>query len=307
MARDLYAQLGVSRTASTEEIRKAYRTLAAKQHPDRHPNDPKAEEQFKSLNQAYHVLSDAEKRKRYDEFGEAGLSEGFNPDAARAYGRRGAGGGFEDIFSGMRGGGAGGGTAGFGDIFGDLFGGGGRRRPRKSPDLQSEISIEFASAVNGAELELALERGSRMVKVRIPKGTDDGDKLRVAGAGGAAAPGLQPGDLVLTVRVKPHPYFQREGLDLTVDLPLTPLEAYSGAKISVPTTTGTVQLKVPAHAQSGQLLRLRGKGVERAGKSGDLYVRFLIKMPSLDKPELQQAVEAIETEMTDDVRADLRF
>jgi curved DNA-binding protein len=304
MASDLYSILGVPRSATADEVRKAYRALAAKLHPDRHPNSPQAEEKFKSLNQAYHVLSDPKKRQLYDEFGEAGLREGFNPNAARAYARRGAG-GFEDLFSGMRGGNAQG-AAGFGDLFSDLFSGG-RRRPRKSPDVHSEIVIEFASAVSGAELELALDRGSRTVKVRIPKGAGDGDKLRVPAAGGSQAPGVPPGDLVLTVRVKPHPFFQREGLDLTVDLPITPLEAYSGAKVSVPTPTGTVQLKVPAHTQSGQLLRLRDKGVARGGKTGDLYVRFLIKFPVADDVELREAVKKLESYMNQNVREDLAF
>ncbi len=291
MAQDLYQELGVTKSASTDEIRKAYRTLAAKLHPDRHPDDPAAEDKFKQLHQAYHVLSDPEKRKLYDEFGEVGLREGFNADAARAYSRRGGGGAnFEDLFGGARGAG---GTGGFSDLFGDLFGGG-RRRPRRSPDLQSEIAIEFASAVNGAELELALDGGSRSVKVRIPKGAGDGDRLRVQGAGGSAAPGMPPGDLILIVKVKPPPHFTRDGLDLTLDLPITPLEAYAGAKVEVPTPSGNVTLKVPAHAQSGQLLRLREKGVARGSKLGDLYVRFLIRMPGEDTPELRAAVEKVE-------------
>jgi curved DNA-binding protein len=304
MARDLYAELGVSKTASPEEIKKAYRARAAKLHPDKHPGDHAAEERFKQMSAAYTVLSDAKKRKLYDEFGEQGLREGFNPDAARAY-TRSAGGGmnFEEVFS--RGGPTAGG-AGFGDLFGDLFAGRGSRGRRRPPDVQSEIKIEFASAVSGAELELSLDGGSRTVKVRIPKGTADGDRLRVAGAGSSDSR-LPPSDLVLTVRVKPHPFFSRDGLDLTVDLPISVKEAYFGAKVEVPTPSGPVTLKVPAHAQSGQLLRLRDKGVARGQETGDLYVRFLVKMPSVETPALAELIEQVGEFETRDLRADLKY
>jgi len=307
MARDLYAELGVGKTATPDEIKKAYRTRAAKLHPDKHPGDAKAEERFKQITAAYNVLSDEKRRKLYDEFGEVGLRDGFNPDMARAYSRGGGSGGFDfgDVFS--RGGGPAGAGAGFGDLFGDLFSGGrGRARSRRA-DVQSEIRIEFTSAVNGAELELSLDGGSRSVKVRIPKGTADGDRLRVAGAGGPDVPGRPQSDLVLTVRVKPHPFFTREGLDLTVDLPITLKEAYFGAKVEVPTPSGNVTLKVPPHTQSGQLLRLREKGVTRATETGDLYVRFLVRVPKADSPELDKLIEDASQFEKNDVRADLKY
>lgn len=309
MAQDYYAELGVGRSAKTEEIRKAYRKLAAELHPDRNPGKPHIEERFKRVNTAYHVLSDEKKRKLYDQFGEVGLREGFDPNMARGFGRGGfggfGGGGFEDIFRG--GGGASG--AGIGDILGDLFSGNGRgrRRPRKGPDLQSEVTIEFVSAVRGAELELSVQSGNS-VKVRIPKGAQDGDKLRVKGAGtNPGIPGGEPGDLLLTLRVKGHPYFQRDGLDLTVDLPLTVAEAYFGAKVEVPTTDGSVQLKVPPHSQSGQLLRLRGKGVSRGNSTGDLYVRFLVILPTEESDDLKQAIETLDEATAKDLRADVKF
>lgn len=306
MARDLYAELGVSKTATPDEIKKAYRTRAAKMHPDKHPGDAKAEERFKQMTAAYNVLSDEKKRKLYDEFGEVGLREGFNPDMARSYARGPAGGGFDfgDVFS--RGGGVGG-AAGFGDLFGDLFSGGRSRGRSRRADVHSEIKIEFTSAVSGAELELALDGGSRSVKVRIPKGTTDGDRLRVAGAGSPDMPGRPATDLVLTVRVKPHPFFTRDGLDLTVDVPITLKEAYFGGKIEIPTPSGNVTLKVPAHTQSGQLLRLREKGVTRGHKSGDLYVRFLVRVPGADSPELAKLIESAAAFETTDVRADLKY
>lgn len=305
MAADYYAELGLGRSASSDEIRKAYRKLASELHPDKNPGNASAEDRFKRATTAYHVLSDEKKRKLYDEFGEMGLREGFDPSMARGFGRGpgGFGGGFEDIFRGA-GGGAGG--AGFGDILGDLFGGArGRRRPRKGQDLTSEVTIEFVSAVRGAELELAVQAG-KTVKVRIPKGAQDGDKVRIKGAG-AALPGGQPGDLLLTLRVKGHPHFQRDGLDLTVDLPLTAAEAYFGAKVEVPTTEGSVQLKVPPRSQSGQLLRLRGKGVGRGTNTGDLYVRFLVLLPSGESEEVEQAIRTLDAATAKDLREDLKF
>jgi len=290
MARDYYADLGVSRTASEDDIRKAYRALAQKLHPDKNQGDAKIEQRFKEVNQAYHALADDKKRKLYDEFGEAGLREGFNPHEARAYAR---GRGFPGGFAGGGFGGAAPEGGGFSDLFGDLFGGGSRRKPRRGPDASSEITVSFQSAVRGAELELALDGGSRKVKVRIPKGADDGDRVRVAGAAGAPGPGIPPGDLLLTLRVKPHPHFERDGLDLTLDLPITALEAHHGARIEVPTPSGNVTLKVPPRAQSGQLLRLRGKGVERGDKSGDLYVRFLVRLPEETSPEIERAIETL--------------
>lgn len=294
----------MSRSATGEEIKKVYRKLAGELHPDKNPGNASAEARFKRVNEAYHVLTDEKKRKLYDEFGEVGLREGFDPNMARGYGRPGGfGGGFEDILRGA--GGAGG--AGIGDIFGDLFSGGGgrRRRARKAPDLQSEITIEFVSAVRGAELELSIQ--GRPVKVRIPKGAQDGDKVRVKGAGGAAEESLPPSDLILVLRVKGHPYFQREGLDLTVNMPLTIGEAYFGGKIEVPTPTGSVQLKVPPHSQSGQLLRLRGQGVARGNDTGDLYVRFLIQLPKSENEELEKAVRVLDESMEHDLRDNVKF
>lgn len=305
MAQDYYSELGVSRTATADEIRKAYRKLAGELHPDRNPDNKTAEDRFKRVNHAYHVLTDENKRKLYDEFGEMGLREGFDPNMARGYGRQGGfgGGGFEDIF---RGGGAG--AGGIGDILGDLFNGGGRgrRRARKAPDMKSEVTIEFVSAVRGAELELAVQAG-KPVKVRIPKGAEDGDTVRIKGAGSPGAPGVEPGDLLLTLRVKNHPHFERNGLDLTVDLPITPAEAYFGAKVEVPTTDGSVQLKVPPHSQSGQVVRLREKGVSRGASTGDLYVRFLIKLPKEDSDQIAEAIRLLDDATSKDLRDEVKF
>ncbi|HET9954434.1 MAG TPA: J domain-containing protein [Polyangiaceae bacterium] len=311
MAADFYKELGVSRDASADEIKKAYRKLAAQLHPDKNPGDKKAEARFKAVNRAHQVLSDQEMRKRYDEFGEEGLREGFDPHAARAYqraagrgrGRVGADVNVEDLF------GAGGGAAGFSDLFGDLFGGGARgvRRPAKGADLQSEIAVDFASALKGTELKLRLQDGGDEVTVRIPPGAGDGDKLRVPGQGAPGPLGGPPGDLLLTIRVRPHASFERSGLDLYLDLPITPKEAFRGAKVRVPTPDGPVTLTVPKHAQSGQVARLKGKGVHRQNQTGDLFVRFQIKLPTDASAEVEKAIETLEAAMTGDVRANISF
>lgn len=323
MAADFYQELGVSKTASADEIKSAYKKLAGKYHPDKNVGDEKAEAKFKRVNTAYQVLSDPEKRSLYDEFGEEGLREGFNAEAARAWGvgrngRRGggrvrwstggSGGGIniEDLF----GGGGGGEGGGVGDLFGDLFGNRSRARrgPRKGPDVASEITVDFADAIRGSTLELKFQDGGEPVTVRIPPGAADGDRVRVKGQGAPGPNGGPRGDLVIKVHVRSHPSFERDGLDLHLDLPVTVGEAYRGAKVPVPTPTGEVTLTVPERAQSGQTVRLKGKGVKRGTKVGDLYVRFLVKLPDRDDPKLRDAVDVLDGAMQDaDVRGDLRL
>lgn len=311
MAADFYADLGVGRDASDEDIKKAYRKLAAKLHPDRNPGDKTAEARFKAINRAYQALSDPKKRALYDEFGEDALREGFDPEAMRAYRRAAAGGGrvrfrpgaggFEDMGAENLGG--------FGDLFGDLLRGAGRGRARsaKGSDVASEITVDFVSALRGAEIRLRVQDGSEEVTVRIPPGAADGDRVRIPGHGAPGAFGGPPGDLLLAIRVKPHPHFERDGLDLYLDLPITVGEAYHGAKVRVPTPYGDVTLTVPKHAQSGQVVRLKGRGVQRKGETGDLYVRFMIRLPEGESRELQGAVDTLQGAMTSDVRAGLSF
>jgi curved DNA-binding protein len=313
MATDLYKELGVAKSASADEIKKVYKKLAGQLHPDRNPGDQKVEARFKAVNRAYQVLSDPDKRRMYDEFGEESLREGFNAAATRAYrnaaqaaGARRAGGGrihFPDDFGGAP-------AGGFGDLFGDLFGGGARgsRRgggPAKGADVSSEVAIDFVSAIRGAELRLRVQDGGEEVTVRVPPGAGEGDKVRVAGHGSPGMGGA--GDLIITIRVNPHPFFERDGLDLYLNLPITVAEAHRGAKVRVPTPDGPVTLSVPQHAQSGQELRLKGKGVKRASKQGDLYVRFLIKLPVQDSEAVEKAVTALEEAMTGDVRGGIHF
>jgi curved DNA-binding protein len=317
MATDLYKELGVSKSAGPDEIKKVYKKLAGQLHPDRNPGDQKVEARFKAVNRAYQVLKDPEKRRLYDEFGEESLREGFNPAATRAYrdaahaagARRARGGGlnFEDF-----GPAAGGGAGGIGDLFGDLFGGG--RGPRrgapqsvKGADVTSEVAIDFVSAIRGAELRLKLQDGGDDVTVRVPAGAGEGDKVRVAGHGAPSMMGGPAGDLVITVHVHPHPFFERDGLDLYLNLPITVAEAHRGAKVRVPTPDGPVTLSVPKHAQSGQEMRLKAKGVKRGPKQGDLYVRFLVKLPAKDSEEIEEAVTVLESAMTGDVRGGIHF
>jgi curved DNA-binding protein len=311
---DFYEELGVSRSATAAEIKKAYRKLAGELHPDKNPGNKKAEARFKVVNRAHQVLSDEKKRQLYDEFGEDALREGFDADAARAYrnaragrGRYPGGGGvnIEDLFSGNMPGGA---SGGFGDMLGDLFGGRGRRGgPARGSDLASEVEVDFVSAIRGAELELRMQSGGEPVKVRVPPGAGDGDRVRIAGHGAPGAMGGPAGDLIVTIRVGAHPHFERSGLDLSLDLPITAAEAYRGAKVRVPTLEGSVTLTVPKHAQSGQVARLKGKGVKRQNQQGDLYVRFAIRLPTKESAAVEKAIDALEAAMEGDVREGITF
>ena len=317
MAQDFYAVLGVPKDANEDTIKKAYRKLASQLHPDKNPGNKAAEARFKEVNRAYDALSDAKKRKLYDEFGEEGLREGFDPDRMRSYRewtarQRGAGGGgndqtfdFEDLF---RGGNAG--AGGFGDLFGDLMGRARRARgPMKGPDLESDITIDFVSSLRGTTLELQTQGGTaNPVTVRIPAGVSDGSRVRIAGQGATSPSGGPRGDLVLTVHVKTHPHFRREGADLHLDLPITIAEAYHGAKVKVPTVDGSVTLKIPERTQSGSVVRLRGKGVAKKGRqAGDLYVHFLVQIPKDGGGEVAQLVDSIARFQTEDPRQHIRL
>jgi curved DNA-binding protein len=313
MADDLYQVLGVAKTAQADAIKKAYRKLAGQLHPDKNPGNKKAEDRFKKVNHAYDVLGDDKKRKLYDEFGEEGLREGFDPARVRAYrdwssrqGARGGGGGgfqgqpdLESMFGNA------GGAGGFGDLFGDLVGRTRRQRgPVKGPDFESEVTIDFASALRGAMLELHPNGSAGSpVTVRIPAGADDGSRVRIAGQGGPSPNGGPSGDLVLTVHVTPHPHFRREGDDLHIDLPVTLAEAYHGAKVRVPTVDSSVTLKVPERTQSGSVVRLRGKGVAKKGRPpGDLFVHFLIQIPKEGGEEAGKLVDQLAAFQKDDPR-----
>ena len=371
--RDFYQILGVNRNASQEEIRKAYRKLARKYHPDINPGNKEAENKFKEVSVAYDALSDPDKRKLYDEFGEAGLASSFDPEKARAYQKwqtqsahtRGSyGADFEDL----------------GDLFGDLgdiLGGGRRARhtgPEEGGDIEAALDIDFLDAVRGFQTTLSLQRhvscevcngsgtksgsaqttcpecqgtGSKPVvqgplqfrrrcprcmgsgilpgdpcsacrglgrivrpetiTVNIPPGAEPEKRIRLRGKGEAGVRGGPAGNLYIVPRIRPHPLLTRSGRDLTMELPITVGEAIRGATIEVPTPLGSVKVKIPAGAQSGQQLRLKGKGVPPFGNTpaGDLYLRLMIRVP---KGRLQHEVaEKVDQAYTEDVRRDVRL
>lgn len=344
MAKDYYEILGVEKSASEKEIRSAYRKLARKYHPDVNPGDKSAEERFKEISEAYEVLNDPEKRKKYDAFG-SGWEFGGGPGGGGFYTQPGGGSGGVQFDFDLGGG--------LGDILGGLFGNAGaaggrvRRGPRQGEDLQFEIEVSLEEAFHGGERRLTISapdtcptchgsgaepgakletcpqckgtgRGQqwggftvgnglcercqgvgqvpsqschtcrgrgvverpRAVTVTIPRGVDTGTKLRVAGQGNPGSGGGPAGDLFLLVKMKPHPLFERKGEDLTVELPVTFVEAALGAEVQVPTLTGRVTMKIPPGIQSGQQLRLTGQGMpRRAGGNGNLYARIKVTVP----------------------------
>ena len=272
---DFYDVLGVQKNASRDEIRKAYKKLARKYHPDANPDDESAAEQFKKIQQAYAVLNDPDKRSKYDQFGHAfehaGQGAQFNWSADGAQFD------LDDLLGGMFGGGGRGGFGGFG---------GGQRRQQavKGEDLRTEIGVPFMLAAEGGSYELQVHRGSTAEKlnIKVPPGVDTGSVIRLSGQGRPGVGGGPAGDLLVTIRAHPHPYFRREGNNLLVDVPVTPSEAVLGAKIDVPTLNdGTVVLTVPPGTSSGAKLRLRGKGIpDRKTKTrGDQYVVIKVDVP----------------------------
>ena len=304
--RDLYGVLGVPREASAEEIKKAYRRLAHKYHPDKNPGNAQAEEKFKEVTAAHEVLSDPRRRKLYDEFGADSLRSGFDPARAEEYRQWRQQGGGQPFDLGGFGGGGFGGAFDFGSIFEQIFGGGGTAgRPRgamRGEDVRASIEVELSDAVRGAERELRVD--GRTLRVRIPPGVADGSQIRLAGQGGPGAGGGPAGDLYLEVRLRPHPLVRREGRDLHLDLPVTVPEAVNGAEVTLPTFEGPVRLRVPAGSQAGTRLRLRGKGLPglRGEERGDLYAVIKIVLPEQGEP-LRRAVKPLEELYKGDPRA----
>ena len=310
--RDPYQVLGVAKSASEADIKKAFRSLAKKHHPDTHPGDESAKKRFQEISAAYDILGDKDKRAKFDagEIGADGNPRGFDP---RAGGFRGNPFGF----GGAPGGGAGGerefhfswddrGGSGQGfsaeDIFADLMGGGrarggrGAPRPARGEDFAVAITASFAESVMGGTRRIVLANGEQ-IDVKIPQGLKDGQQIRAKGRGGAGRQGGPNGDVLIQVSVAPHPYLTREGNDLRMDLPVTLKEAVLGAKVPVPTLSGTLNLTIPPNSNSGAVLRLKGKGVPAHGgaansePAGDLYVRLVVALPDPPDAGLKKFVE----------------
>ncbi len=309
MAEDLYQTLGVSRTATKDEIKKAHRKLANKYHPDKNPDDKKAHETFKRVQEAYDVLSDEEKRAAYDRYGsdfEKIRNTGYRPGS-------GSGGGFDgldldQIFGGARGGG-GAQFEGFSDFFEQLMGGGaggsggprGRRTrggqvapPQPGANVRHQMEIPFETAVRGGKTEFYLQTGEAKEKiaVTIPPGVETGSKIRLRDRGQHSPNGGPRGDLILIIEVMEHPHFKRIGNNLEVSLPLTVSEALLGAKVDVPTPDKTVTMSIPPGSSSGSRLRLKGQGVApSSGPAGDLFVVLQIQVPKSIDDESKRLIE----------------
>jgi DnaJ-class molecular chaperone len=293
--RDPYEVLGVSKTASEAEIKKAFRSLAKKHHPDTHAGDKSAQKRFQEISGAYEIVGDKEKRVKFDrgEIDASGNPRGFDP---RAHGYEGAGAGprdFQYTWSSEDGDAA----QGFRpeDIFSDLFGGGGGRRrsqPRKGQDIEYALTVRFEEAAIGGTRRITLTDG-RELDVRIPVGLRDGQQIRLKGQGAPGRSSGPSGDILLTVSVAPHAYLTREGNDLRMDLPVTLKEAVLGGKVTVPTLSGPVALSVPANSNAGSALRLKGKGIPARGSeaAGDLYVRLVVSLPEKADAALKEFVE----------------
>jgi curved DNA-binding protein len=323
--KDYYATLGVTKTSSEKEVKQAFRKLARKYHPDVNPGDKAAESKFKEINEAYEVLGDSAKRKKYDELGanwrmyeQAEAQGGPNPFAGWNvnFGGGGGTGGrartmtpeemeemfgdanpFSDFFTTFFGGSAGGG--GFEDGAGARGARGARSRQRRGRDVEHEIELALEDAYHGATRRLSLQHDgqARMLDVRIPAGVTDGSRVRVSGEGEHGVGGAAAGDLYLRIRLTPHPGFERKGRDLYVKVPVPVTTAVLGGEADVPTITGrAARLRIPALTQNGQVFRLKGYGMPAVGKTdekGDLYARIRVQVPSQLSAEEREHYEAL--------------
>ena len=290
--KDFYKILGVAKDATEADIKKTYRKLARQFHPDSNPGDAKAEAKFKEISEAFSVLSDKEQRKEYDAVRAMGGGARFTA------GGQGAGGGFEDVFSNLFGGGGRGFPGGFGGGFD--FG------PTAGVDLTARTSIDFIDSIKGATIKLSLQ-GVEPLNVKIPAGVQDGQRIKLRGKGRPSPNGGPSGDLIVTVRVKPHPVFSRDGANLRVTVPVTFTEAALGANILVPTLGGEpVKLKIHPGIPNGRVLRIQGRGVDSGNTRGDLLATIEVAVPSHLSEKAKKALQEFQEAMPDeDLRQDL--
>lgn len=302
--KDYYSLLNVSRSATADEIKKAYRKLAMQYHPDKNPGDKKAEEKFKEFSEAYEVLSDPKKREMYDQFGHAGAQGGFG-------GFGGAGGPFGG--AGAYGAGAGGpGQDPFQDIFGDVFseifgargagaGAGPRRRQAKGSDLRYTLNISFEESALGAEkvISFVRQRGGKdetaKLSVNVPAGVKEDQRLKLAGEGDTPPGGGPAGDLYVIIKVQDHPLFRRQENDIVMDLPVSYTDAILGTSVEIPTLTGKAVIRIPPGTHSGQTFRLKGKGFPKIGGfgSGDMLVRLIVDTPEKINARQKELLEEL--------------
>lgn len=303
----------MSRQASEEELKKAYRRLAKKCHPDMNPNNKSAEEKFKALNQAFQVLGDPKKRQMYDELGEDAEKIGFDEKKAAAFreykaAQQNGGGRRRGMpFEGVNFEGAEGGNFDFESILGQMFGQARNRGPKKGDDYSMKATVTLGEAVTGVERQVQVN-GQRLT-VKIPAGVETGSQIRVPGHGAPGERNGPPGDLFIQTELLPHALVRREGNDLFLDLPVTVGEALLGAEVSVPTFGGEGKVTIKPHTQSGLKLRLKGKGVPAlgGGSVGDLYLVVLIKVPEHADAAAKKAVEQIDRAYRTDVRKGLKL
>lgn len=297
-AKNYYEILGVSKSASEDELKKAYRKLALKYHPDKNPGDANAELKFKEISEAYDVLRDPKKRQSYDAFGSAGPGFNFNQGAGFP------GGGFSGYNSRT--------TEGFQDLFNEVFGdifSGGRgqrqRRGQRGADLRYTTHIDLAEVATGTNKMISFVRrkGSKeetaKLSVSIPAGVKDGQRLKLRGEGDASPDGGEAGDLYVVVQIQSHPLFKRDELDIYVDMPISYMQAVLGDKVQVPTLSGKVQIQIPPGTSSGKSLRLKSKGLPllNSSKRGDLYIKILVDVPKQVDEETKQLLAQLDNKI----------
>ena len=281
MKRDYYEILGVDRSVSESDLKKAFKRLAIKHHPDKNPGNKEAEEKFKEAAEAYEVLSDQAKRQTYDQFGHQGVNSNFGQSGFQNVD-------INDIFNNIFG------DEIFGDIFGDIFGRAGTRRPPRGRNIQMAYEMTLEEAVFGKDVEIRLPNSNKKVSVNIPAGVDTGNKIRLSGEGEPSQYGGENGDLFIVVQVSKHELLEREGNHLYCEVPIRVDQAILGSEIEIPTLTKKILLKIPPETQTGKIFKLRnmGAGSLRGKTTGDLFVRVVVETPSKLSPKQKKSIQA---------------